>query len=365
MQIQPALGSRVDEHQLHGLINHTIGNLKGMAEKGLPHAQASALRNAQLTPRNWADLHELLRGIMNHRVQEAGKIALNVIQDNLFMPQEVIAQRLMEELQPMARDLMGLRSKIVPERLDGTLSAWAEMHDESHGAWKGLLDPLALEHVHENPAPSARRLAGDSRRLDKSTTTKGNDKDNDKGNDKGNDKATTTITKGDTTSTTKTTTEKTTTEVTTTTSKSKPPPGTILIGISSVILVAAAEVLVHIEMFVPKFSMPAWAWRLILTPTEAGVVATCKRGLNVWCDIVLGALGLNVLDASYVIFCTKHFKGKTAGQCQRELDNLKSSVGVPVLTTTAGLPTIAGSMDAVALTTPAPTPAPLGGIFGR
>jgi len=256
-QIHPVLGSSVHDEELSGHVKHTIKNLKAMAENELPKAQASALKNAQMTAQNWADLKEMSRGGMNPQVQEAGKLMLGVLRENVFSSQEVIARRLKETLQPKASELLELRSKIIPARLDIGLSKWAKAHNESHAAWKGLLDsPLALQPVHEGNAPADRRLSIGV--------------------------------------------------------------GGVPVGILAVILVAIGEILVHVEMFVPKFNMPSWGWKLILTPVQVVSVLACNNGLNVYCNSIMGAMGLNALDAVFVLFCSKEYFGLGAAKkCQK------------------------------------------------
>lgn len=67
-------------------------------------------------------------------------------------------------------------------------------------------------------------------------------------------------------------------------------------SIIAVGLMVAMEVVQLVEIFKPDFEMPTWGWLMLVTPTEGAGVATCMIGLTVWCDIVLGALGINVLQ---------------------------------------------------------------------
>jgi len=288
-QIQPIFGSSVAQMELSGHIKHSIRHLKAMAEKDLPKDQAKALKDAQLTAQNWIDLKETVHGARNPDVQEAGKITLDVLNHNLFSSEEVIAQRLKEALQPQAYKLMELRSKIVPARIDLALGAWAKRHNESHAAWKGLLDsPMALQPVRATHPMSHERVAGFShvpasvqRRLGGHAPSR---------------------------------------------SPSPAPSGQLgiggkAVGILSVIMVAIGEILVHVEMFVPGFAMPSWAWKLILTPVQVVSVLTCSNGANAYCNTIMGAMGLNTLDAVFVLFCKKNLFGqKAAAYCEKELN---------------------------------------------
>jgi len=288
-RIQPVFGSSYSQTELSGHVQHAIKHLKSMAESDLAPAQARELKNAKLTSQNWTDLQAMSHGARNPEVKEAGKTVLDVLQDNLFSSEEVIAQRLKEALQPQAYKLMELRSKIVPARIDLALGAWAKRHNESHAAWKGLLDsPMALQPVRATHPMSHERVAGFShvpasvqRRLGGHAPSP---------------------------------------------SPSPAPSGQLgiggkAVGILSVIMVAIGEILVHVEMFVPGFAMPSWAWKLILTPVQVVSVLTCSNGANAYCNTIMGAMGLNTLDAVFVLFCKKNLFGqKAAAYCEKELN---------------------------------------------
>jgi len=277
-QIQPIFGSSVAQMELSGHIKHSIRHLKAMAEKDLPKDQAKALKDAQLTAQNWIDLKETVHGARNPDVQEAGKITLNVLNDNLFSSEEVIAKKMKEALSPYAYNLIKLRSELIPSHADIALGAWAKNHNQTHGAWKGLLNsPMALQPFREGDAPSRRLAMG---------------------------------------------------------------IGGVPVGILSVIMVAIGEILVHVEMFVPGFSLPAWAWKIILTPVQVVSALACTNGANPYCRTVMGFMGLNVLDAAFVLFCqVQLFGAQAADYCAKEIfsspaqmymvDSLSEALGGP------------------------------------
>lgn len=68
------------------------------------------------------------------------------------------------------------------------------------------------------------------------------------------------------------------------------------ISISAVVLTFVTELLIHLDILMKEFDMPTWAWLLVFCPTEGTALATCMFGLTIWCDIILGAVGVNVLD---------------------------------------------------------------------
>lgn len=264
-QIQSAFGYEFSEEQLHGHVYQTVRHLKDMAEKNLPQDQAEALKHASITEQNWADVQMALRATWNGQVRGVGKIALDVIKKNSFQSQEVMAQQLIQALKPQAQNLMHLRSEIVPARLDGVLVAWSKERDESQRKWKGLLNPTALEPVQGKPL-----LNHVDRRLQSGEFLHGK-----------------------------------------------------TFGIMSVILAAACEIILHLQMFIPKFTMPQWFWQMVMTGLEGDAVAVCGNGKNKWCDIILGILGLEVLDGFFLDICEEYlimFAPDAAEKCIEQLD---------------------------------------------
>merc|ERR1719453_1249878 len=155
-----------------------------------------------------------------------------------------------EAMKPHARELIELRSQLIPERMDVALHHWAKTKNENHGAWAGLLDsPSVLQPIREGQAPSRRLALG---------------------------------------------------------------IGGVPVGVLSVVLTMIGEILVHVDMFVPGFDMPQWAWKLIMTPAEVTTALACSNGANAYCNTIMGVMGLNVLDAAYVTFCTAGLFGTDA-----------------------------------------------------
>jgi len=285
-RVQPILGSSVGHEELSGHIKQQIRNLKETAEQHLPKAQARVLKNAKVTDQTWQDLKDMGTGVNHPVVQEAGKITLGVIRDNLFSSEKVMTQHLKEALAPSAYQLMKLRSQIVPEHVDRRLGAWAKMHNESHAALKGLMDTGALEALREH-GPSANALSLAGRRL--AFLGMG-------------DKA---------------------------------------LGIFAVVAVAIGEILIHCEMFIKNFFIPQYAWVLILIPMQVVSSLACAKGVNVYCDTIMGFMGLNSLDATFVLFCNKGLFGTgAAATCAKKMNPgptvLQKSMVNAVMGTLAG-----------------------------
>jgi hypothetical protein len=239
--VEPVVGSNVANMEISSHIKQTIGHLRDKAKNELPKDQALALKNAKVTPQNWADLKVMARETRNPKVQDAGKLVLKVLRENLFSSEKVIAQRLKESLAPRAHDLVKLRSQVVPPSLDIALGTWAKRHNETHGAWQGLLDsPTALDRYrYHDHAPVARRLGLGT--------------------------------------------------------------GGAPTGLIAVIALAIGELLVHLEIFIPGFSVPEFAWKLILTPIGVLDGLACTDTDNRYCKTIEAFMGLNALDACFIL----------------------------------------------------------------
>jgi hypothetical protein len=248
---RPVLGATMNDEELSGHIKNTIKHLKERADTDLPQDQAAALKNAQLTPQQWQDLGQTARASRDRQVHKAGLLALQVLRANLFSSEKVIAEKMKEALTPYARSLIKLRSQVVTEHMDVALNKWAQSQQgETHGAWRGLLDsPSVLQPIRDGEAPSRRLALG---------------------------------------------------------------VGGTPVGVLSVVLVMIGEILVHVDMFVPNFSIPQWAWKLIMTPAEVTTALACTNGANAYCNTIMGTMGVNVLDAAYVTFCTAKLFGAAA-----------------------------------------------------
>jgi len=73
--------------------------------------------------------------------------------------------------------------------------------------------------------------------------------------------------------------------------------GQLAIGITGVVFISAAELLLNLDLFIPGMNLPGWIHAILFVPAGALGVTSCSFGLSFWCDYFLGALGLNALDA--------------------------------------------------------------------
>lgn len=77
-----------------------------------------------------------------------------------------------------------------------------------------------------------------------------------------------------------------------------------------------------------------------MTPVQVTSGLACTNGANKYCNAVMGAMGLNVLDAAFVLFCqVKLFGAGASDACVNDIgsvpmqedivDSLSKSLGGP------------------------------------
>jgi hypothetical protein len=274
-------GHSLPEAELSAHIKNGLQQVKDMALKELPKDKADALKNTKLTSQQWADLKQMTRASRNTKVREAGLRALQVLRQNIFSSQTVIAQKMKEAMAPHAHELIELRSQLIPESFDRALGDWARKNNDTHGAWKGLLDsPENLQRmrdheVHDTSQALSRRLGGASPSSSASLS-------------------------------------------------GSLGIGGAPVGVLAVVFTVIGEILIHVDMFVPGFDLPKWAWKLIMTPISVLSYLACNNGANKYCNTIMGAMGINALDAAFVTFCEGGLFGPTtATYCKDKVHSIK------------------------------------------
>lgn len=260
-EIQPLMQDK-DSAMIASGVNATLNRLENVVVKNLPKEQREMIEKQQISARTWADFAALAKAMRDPRVKELGRNAFDVIRNSsVFEGPKALSLKIMDHLMPRAAELNSLRKELIPRSFTEALDRWAqerhlvgsELTDESHSeAWRGMLDPRITKLMRGNGTIEIDMTAG--RRLNAGTWAHP-------------------VLNGFETT----------------------------VGITTVVLVVVMEIMLHIEVLNPKFSLPTWAWMMILVPANTVAVWTCVTGLSLWCDLVFGALGLNVLDAIYLI----------------------------------------------------------------
>merc|ERR1711924_149509 len=74
----------------------------------------------------------------------------------------------------------------------------------------------------------------------------------------------------------------------------------LTVDIVALALVMVLEIVVHLS-FALDFSIPLWAWLMIICPAAGAGVMSCFNGFSVYCDVILGAVGINLLESPSIM----------------------------------------------------------------
>jgi hypothetical protein len=184
-----------------------------------------------------------------------GKIVLEVMSENLFASKDVIGKKVMEKMQPRHDEILDLRAELFTPNVNH--KALKRIENGQSVEWDKLLGTNALEGMRRK-AEGQQSLAP-SRQLGVTMPFVG-----------------------------------------------KAPADTaesLTLGILSTIAISAGEIMLHIEMWWPGFALPGWAWDVMFQSGALMGVTSCKLGTSFWCNFALGALGLNLIDALFVLIC--------------------------------------------------------------
>lgn len=286
---------------------------KGVAElldKHLEPEPKQALYDVRLSDSQWRDLSKLLEAGRDPRVGQLGREGLEVIQRHMFENPARTDDRLQDMLQGKLAEISILRDQLLPDSMSKLVEAWvsrrfgaehaSEGEDEESrfGAanvrstdrpgvplWRGMLHEQVLAGLRNGSssdsgsvvdaqavAPSTVGPESDFRRLLDTFASELSRRlqDAPAGEIPGDAVA----------------------------SWFHPDLNALefSFSIASLSMVSVFEVLFHIEYFDHNFRMPWWAWMLIIIPTEAGTVSTCFWGFSLWCEIILGFIGLHEIE---------------------------------------------------------------------
>lgn len=267
-EIQPLMSGKTGSEIALG-VNQTLNRLQNIVVKRLPQEQRDALEQNQVETRTWSDIARLIRAMRDPRIKELGRETFEMIRNSsVFEDPEALSLKIVNRLRHKGEELNSLRKELIPHSFTEALDRWSKENlgtgstTETHSkAWRGMLDPSITRLMRGNGTIEIDMTEGrekidmtEGRRLNMGTWAHP-------------------VLNG----------------------------FELTIGITTVVLIAAMEIMIHIEIFNSKFSMPTWAWMMVIMPAQTVGVWTCVTGLSIWCDLVFGALGLNVLDAFYVL----------------------------------------------------------------
>lgn len=241
----------LSEDQVNSHVSTTITHLKNFTHDNLPKAKATALNNVRLSPEDWADLASIANAMTDKRVRSLGKIVMDTTTENLFAPKEIIEQKVLDQVRQNASDILNLRREMLPARVLVKINDMMRRDPDSVPR-AGIMGEETLNAM--------RRHSTAGRRLDEE-------------------------------------------ELPWVSNTPTVDASSLTLGILSTLFITAGEILMHIAIFWPGFTLPSWVWDLMDAMGQVTGVASCKLGMTFFCDYALGALGLNVVDAIFILIC--------------------------------------------------------------
>jgi len=226
------------------------------------------IRKARLGEEGWNDLKHLLRALNDTRVKSIGQDVLSAVRRNaLFGPAE-IGEQIKVQLQ--GPKLMALTHELYPKHLrEALLRRWGHQRNiDGKEVWRMLLDPTGevFQKIRSNQSlatQGSKIIPSSAIALPSSSMTR--------------------LLRGGT--------------------WEKPELNGLELaeGITSIVFISAAELLLHLDLLIPQMKLPTWVHSIFFVPAYGLGASSCYIGLSFWCEFFLGALGLNALDAAIVM----------------------------------------------------------------
>jgi len=248
----------IEDKQVQMQVDKAMASASHYIGKHASESELHSLRNVRLSPEGWETVRALLTALSDKRVQDVGHAVVQEARQNLLAGPAQIGKKVAARLQK--EHLMGIAQELLPAKLRSTLlQRWAATNANDDDIWKMMLDPTGrnLAHIRDNTTTATIRssaLLASPRSL-RDGPWQGPFKLN---------------------------------------------WAELTIGISAVVFTSAAEVLLHIDLFMRDLDVPKWVHGMLIFPAVANGMVSCAVGLSFWCEFFLGGLGLNALDAVLV-----------------------------------------------------------------
>lgn len=229
-----------------------------------------AIQNAQINDAVWQDLRQVLRGLKDQRLVSIGRRSAELLRNTSLSSEEVV-RRMRYFTQAM--DLRDIEQDLIPPRFRQASAGQAP-----NNVFATMFDPQARAEIQRPPASpeqvpqgeAVARQVGHMRYLAELATRKS-----------GASASARALREG----TWLLPTELTGMEFAT--------------GAVATVLVFVSEIVVHLGIII-NFHMPVWGWLLVYSPAIGFGVPSCIIGLTLYCDMILGVLGFNAIEAAFV-----------------------------------------------------------------
>lgn len=234
-------------------IDDAIERVHSLIASHVSQDAAESLKNAKIGPDTWSDLSMVHRAMTDKRVQHVGFVVLEEVKKNMLANPIDIGNKIKERLDK--NELRTLAQEVVPSRVRESLRRkWAGAKESDEASiWRAMLDPegTSFAKLRANDTDTKAVTMQQPRQLRTGPWS-----------------APTSINGWE-----------------------------LAEGIVMIVMVSAAELVLHIDLLIPNVDMPLFVHAILMIPSYALGVGSCVIGMTVWCDLFLGALGVNVLDA--------------------------------------------------------------------
>jgi len=236
--------------------------------KHISDSDAHSLKNARLGVEGWDTLSSLLVAMSDKRVQGVGHAIVEEARANLFAGPAEIGKHVVARLQ--REHTLGLAQELMPPKLQSVLvQRWSSVNATEDDIWKMMIDPTGgtLAHIRKSTSAEIESKqplilsSVDGEALSEPVRS---------------------LRKGPWASTKKHPTKLNAAELAT--------------GITSVVLTSAALILLHLDLFLPRFNVPHWVHWMLLGEWMALGIADCAVAKSFWCEFEVAALGVTGVD---------------------------------------------------------------------
>lgn len=271
-----------DKAAAHVHISAAIKQVETFIQKHLSAEQARKLQNIQLNDQQWRDLTVVSSALTNPKVQHVGRLLLDEVRQNGAAGPAEVGKKISARF--AKSDVQGLAQEVLPASLrDALQRRWSQGQEvDKDDVWRVMLDPTG-ETFNRMRADKTEKSDDDSTAVAKR------------------------LLQAAPSAVTPAATPVTLPPPVPTRSPNykwdNPYPLTgweLAEGITSIVFISAAEIVLHVDLLIPGVDMYWWIHALIFVPAYGLGFGSCYVGNSIWCQLFLGAVGVNALDALLV-----------------------------------------------------------------
>lgn len=262
-------------------VDELLGHLGSLVDAHLDADVREALQGVRLDRGLLRDLKSMINAAHDGRLVALGREIVELVRNTTTASEEEISRSFVARLRPRQAELARLRDELIPTRFirpAGRTSAAPTVD-----LWRGMLSPEAVSEMRKAPPPVQQSSVASQRVPAEALTAHVRDLAARVGARSGPAAAGIKA-------------ERRLPELMYASNVvNVMSGGEIALSITSIVIATGLETLFILNQCVGGGLMPLWVWIMIIVPTEASTIATCMVGFNMWCYILLGIVGTNVV----------------------------------------------------------------------